>query len=206
MTVILLNDEGEEVEAYSQEEMDAKETEHKEALTVAETKATDAEDHLKQKTDQFVQAKAGFKKLADLSDEEKGKLTEEQIAMRTQLEETQAVQETERKDAKEAMFKVAAQGNEEMLTKLKENYDLINMPEGSTTEIQDRINRVIGMTYNDLGIVEKKPISIESTFASGGAVPRVTPEEEKKFSETEKGKDMEKQIFGSVLPAEEDKK
>ena len=201
----MFDSEGVEHEVFTQEEVDTAHEELTQKVTDAETATTEAKDHLKEKTDEFIKAKQGHKRFSELSEEEKKQMTTDQLATMEQLDELKVNQETERTNSKEAFFVAAAQGDEKVLEKLKENYEIMNMPETTTAEIQARINRALPMTYNDLGITERKPVSLGSVIVGGGAAPATEGEgEKKKFSETDKGKAIDKEIFGAVLPVKKD--
>jgi hypothetical protein len=186
-----LNADGEEVEAFTKEEVEDITKERDEAKAAAE----EAKTHLAAKTDEFVKAKQGFKKYSEMSEEEKGKLSADQAATMQQLEELKGNQEKERGIAKEAMFKAAAKGDEKVLEKIKEKYGMIIMPEGTTEEIAARINAVTGWAYQELGIVERKPMAIESTIIAGGNAPRSKQEGDTRYADTEEGKAKTNALF-----------
>jgi hypothetical protein len=193
------NEEGEELELFSQEELDAKIAEIE---TKKNEEVEEAKKHLAEKTDEFVRAKNGFKQFSQLTEEEKQKMSAENQAVLQQIEELKVNQTNEREATKEAMFKAVSGGDEAVLAKIKEKYSMVNMPESTTEEINARINAVSGWAFNELGIIERKPMRIETTIMGSGSVPRSKDENDKRFSETEKGKQMEKNVFGNVLPTD----
>ena len=193
------NEEGEELELFSQEELDAKIAEIE---TKKNEEVEEAKKHLAEKTDEFVRAKNGFKQFSQFTEEEKQKMSAENQAVLQQIEELKVNQTNEREATKEAMFKAVSGGDEAVLAKIKEKYSMVNMPESTTEEINARINAVSGWAFNELGIIERKPMRIETTIMGSGSVPRSKDENDKRFSETEKGKQMEKNVFGNVLPTD----
>jgi len=196
----LFDAEGNEIEVYTKEEVDAISTEFTEKLTKAEQDALDAKDHLAKKTDEFVRAKQGFKRYEEYTEEEKAKMTEERKEYILRIERMEDDQKKERETAKEALFVKIANGDDAVLAKLKEKYALVQMPEGTVAEITERINSVTPWVFSELGIMEKKPAPISSVVVGGGEPPRQPGNEDKRFAETEKGKQVEQAMFGGVIP------
>jgi len=195
-----INDVGETVEAYSAEEVAAINAEK----AAAEAAAAEAKEHLAKKTDEFVRAKQGLtgeiKKLADMSEEEKAKMSASEQELRGRLEQQEEVTKRERDAAKEAMFIAVAGSNADLLAKLKEKYALVTLPEGTTEEIRTRINSVAPWAFSELGIVERRPVPIEAAILGGGEAPRSREDGETRFADTEKGKAATEHFFGNVLP------
>lgn len=193
MSKKIINDVGEEEEVYTPEEVAAFTAER----DAAKREAEEAREHLKKKTDEFVQAKQGFKKFEEYTEEEKAKMTAREQEYMQRLEKQEETVRQERETAKEAFFSAAAKGDEKVLAKMKEKYALVQMPEGTTEEIRTRINAVLPWAYADLGIVERAT-PIENTIISGGDVPR-SKDSGKRFADTAEGKDKAKAIFGELL-------
>lgn len=193
----IINDAGEEEEVYTPDEVAAFTAERDAALKAAE----EAKDHLKKKTDEFVQAKQGFKKFEEYTEEEKAKMTAREQEYIQRLEQQEETSKKERETAKEAFFTAAAKGDEKVLEKVKEKYAMVQMPEGTTEEIRTRINAVLPWAYAELGIVERAT-PIENTIIAGGDVPRPKGDFGKRFADTAEGQEKAKAIFGAALPEE----
>lgn len=200
MPVKFLNDDGVEQEAFTSEELTAERT----RAETAEAAVKEAQDALKQKTDDLVKMKRGhegeIKKLVDMSEEEKGKLTADQIQSMQRIEALEGSAKGDREAAKEAMFAAAAKGDVKVLEKLKEKYGMVTMPEGTVTEITARINSIIPWAYSEMGIVERQPMPLESVIVGGGDAPRQRKEGGTRFADTTQGKAIADEIFGSMLP------
>ncbi len=190
MPIKHVNEDGSEVELYTPEELKAVE----DAKVAAETRVGAL-------TNDLVNIKRGhqgeIKRLAELSEEEKGKLTEEQRQTMARLEKVEDDRKKDLENAKNRMFEAAAKGDAKTLEKLKEKYALVQMPESNVEEIAARLNSVATWAYAELGIVNNQPIA--QVLPGGGEAPRTGEQGEKTFGETEQGKKVESALFGAAL-------
>lgn len=160
MSTTIINDEGEEVVVYTQEEIAAQLAE-KEAAVKAEYEAKLAEKdaHVKEKLDQFQQAKkstetANQEALAAAA--EAKKLAEE---AKLAIEKSK---ETELNTRKEFWIQSVVGTDTELKKKVEEAYNLLNLPAGNDTEIAQRVEKAIALA----GITAP----ITPSFSFGGAV------------------------------------
>ncbi len=164
--MIIQNDQGEDIEVFSAEEvaqqaeLKAKEVEEK---YQAELKAKD--EHYAEKLDQFVKAKKGIETKDDALEaklEEIKKIAEEANMKVTQAEASKV------ETIKNFYLNQTVGGNEELNTKLKEAYDMINMPATNDAEIALRVQ----MAANMIGV---SSVAAPNISFSGGMAPTFKP-------------------------------
>lgn len=172
--MIIQNDAGEDIEVFSAEEvaqqvaqeaeLKAKEVEEK---YQAELKAKD--EHYAEKLDQFVKAKKGIETKDDALE---AKLAEiKKIAEEANLKVTLA--EADKVETiKNFYLNQTVGGNEELSTKMKQAYDMLNMPATNEAEIALRVQ----MAANMIGV---SSISAPNMTFSGGMAPTFKPADEK---------------------------
>lgn len=192
-----VNDEGEEVEAYTADEITAERT----ARETAVADAQEARTALAAKTNDIVNMRQGFKKLADMNDEEKAKLSEEQRITMQRLETVEAARQRDLEEGKEALFNSLAGNDEKVKEKLKEKYALVQMPESSLEEIRARMNSVSTWAFAELGMVNNQPVA--PVLPGGGGAPVFTPPGGKGFADTQQGAQLGQALFGDALKAKE---
>lgn len=192
-----VNDEGEEVEAFTADEITAERT----ARETAVADAAEARQALANKTNDIVAMKNGFKKLADMNDEEKAKLSEEQRVTMQRLEAVEGQRQRDLQEAKEVMFKSLAGNDQKVLDKLKEKYDLVQMPESSLEEIRTRINSVQPWAFAELGMVNNHPVA--PVIPGAGGAPVFSSPDGARFADSEKGEQLGNALFGDALTPKE---
>lgn len=195
MPIAHINDDGTEVELFTAEERDAQ-------VAAEKARAEAAEDRVGVLTNDLVRMKQGhsseIKRLSELSEEEKGKLSTEQQQTMQRLE---AVEDARKKDldaAKERLFASVAGNNPDILAKLREKYALVQMPETTVEEVSARLNSVSSWAFAELGVTSHRPVS--AGLPGMGGSPTIKTEEGKSFADTEKGTEIAKQMFGNVIP------
>lgn len=191
-----LNDDGEEIEAYTKEEFDAVNAKIAEAEAAAEAART----ALAQKTNDIVRMKDGFKKFEELTEQEKSAMSQREIENMQRIEQMEETTKRDREAAKDAMLVAASKNDPKVLEKIKEKYALVQMPEGTIDEIRARVNSVTPWAYSELGIVERQPMPIEAAILGGGLPPRERNDSDKRYADTPEGKAKAKAIFGNALP------
>lgn len=193
MPQVFINSEGVEVEAYTAEEV----AEINAAKESAAKELEEARQALAAKTDDIVKMKQGFKKFSEYSEEEKAKMSEEQRSTFAQLEELRTARQKDQEAAKEAMFLAAAKNDPVVLEKIKEKYDMVQLPEGSLDEVRYRLNAVTSWAYAELGMIDRKPNPIASVIGIGES-PRINNNDEKRFADTPEGEALAKKIFPNL--------
>lgn len=190
MPVKTLNEDGDEVEYYTADELAAE-------RSARET----AEARIGELTNDLVSIKRGHKeevrRLAEMSEEEKGKLTNEQIQNMARIEQLEDNRKKDLESAKERMMSAIAKNDQKVLEKIKEKYALVQMPESTVEEIASRLNSVATWAYSELGMTVNNPIA--PVLPGGGNPPIITNVDDKPFSDTEKGKEVASALFGDAL-------
>lgn len=186
MSIKITDDDGKEMEVYTPEELAAEKTARETAeKTVGElqTKLTSQERVLAEKNE-------NFKRFKDLTEEDKAKMTADQIETsraldneRTAREALEAEIKTDKatKITKATDRAVAAYsgGNEDLKKQLEENITLVAL---EVTD-EDSAMKKVELAYNMLGIGKPKINPLHQTW--NGTPPGTQPE---KFTETERGK------------------
>lgn len=143
MSKTILNDDGEEVVVFSQEEITAQLAE-KEAALKAEFEKTLAEKdaHVKEKLDQFQQAK----KTADMTSEEAKIMAAEakKIAEEAKMSIEQAKQ-SELTTRKDFWIQTVTGGDPDLTKKIEEAYGIINLPTTNDKEIAERVQKAVAL-------------------------------------------------------------
>lgn len=201
-----LQDENEKLKQEKEAAETAK-TEAEEAKTAAETAKTEAEAAKEKAEADLVSVKrsAGhFRKLSEMNDEEKAKLSEKE---RDLLEREEKLAE-EKAGFRDEITRQMSQrenmrrwvGNDsESEKKMQEAYDKLNMPDGTPEEVASRFEEAAKIA----GIQQAEPpVSI-----GGGQGPQSRGN--KSFAETEKGKEMAEKMWpddSNPITKEETKK
>lgn len=185
MLIKQINEDGEEVEieVFTQEEANAiaaqKAEEEKARLQEDfEKQLAEKDEHLKKKTDEFVQAKQGMKgKEEGLT--EKEQLLEEKIAEATRIAQEAVSQvelaKTQKNDSiKNMLIESLVGGDEDLKKKLSEAYDLVSIPIEAEGDIQRRMSFAAGA----IGISASAMPQV--SFSSGTATPTVAPADKKR--------------------------
>lgn len=187
------DDGGEEKEVYGADEFQAVQKEAAEAKAQAEAMRTQADEARKAAEDAkrvAAEQTQNFKKLRDMTEEEKSKLTADQISVKAQAEaaeaRAQALEErwnNETKSrvekAKEKSLAAFHRGDAELKKKLEENYELVKL-EGTD---EDTIARRAELAYNMLGTGKPRINPLTQSFS--GEAPNALTDED--FSKTERG-------------------
>lgn len=197
-----LDENGNEVEGFTKEEVDAIAKERDEAIA----KAAEADEHLKIKTGEFVLAQKKFKRTEELTAEEKQKMGAEALALQQRIQDQEDLRKKDLEDSRSAIFEALAGKDPKIKEKLVEKYGLIQLPEGSVAEVRLRASQAMNWALSELGIQERvQPIEDVINTALGVPPRTKSSDETKNFAETEGGKKAEKELFGNILPAEGNK-
>lgn len=188
-----VNDEGAEVEAYTADEITAE----RNAKELAVKDANEARTALATKTNDIVSMRQGFKRLADMNEEEKAKLSEEQRVTMQRLETVEAARQRDLEEGKEALFDKLSGNDPKVKEKLKEKYSLVQMPEGSLSEISARLQSVSTWAFAELGMVNNRPIA--PVLPGGGGAPVFQAPGSTRFAETPQAKKLESELFGDIV-------
>lgn len=188
-----INDEGEEIEVYTADELNAERT----ARETLEKDLLSAKEALAQKTNDVVNMRHGYKKLEDMNEEEKAKLSEEQRQTIQRLETVEAARQKDLEEGKEALFDRLAGNDPKVKEKLKEKYALVQMPESSLSEIGARLQSVSSWAFAELGMVNNRPVS--PVLPGNGGSPVFQSPDGKRFAETQKGEELGNALFGDAL-------
>jgi hypothetical protein len=186
------NDEGKEIEVFTAEEVAAREKAAGEAVGKTEGEKNAALQAELEKARRVLSEKTdNFKKLHEMTEEEKSKMSAAQIesAKRMEAAETRAsaLEEEIKKDkttrsdkAREKALARYSGTDEKVKEKLVENYKLINLPEGD----EDEINRKVEAAWNMMGVGKPKVNPLNQSWQ--GDAPNKGSSEN--FAESERGK------------------
>lgn len=201
----LYDSEGAEVTAFSQEELDAKVTEAttaKEAEFTPKIKGLEdelgvAKKNLGERANQF----AEFRKLNDetvakLSDAERT-IYENGLRLKEESDKRAADEKTARELQVETAIRAKAGTDEKLFTKMKGMWDVIGIEASTPEQIEQKTKMILGA----ISTTEPDLLASVAGFSNGSFAP---PEpaggkkEEKGFGDTERGKDIAKDL-GLIL-------
>jgi hypothetical protein len=197
MPFTYVNDEGVEVEAYTADEI----AQERSAREAAIADAAEARQALKDKTQDVFNMRQGFKKLEEMSEEEKAKLTEEQRVTMQRLETVEAARQRDLQEGKEALFDRLSGNDPKVKEKLKEKYALVQMPETTLSEISARLQSVSTWAFAELGMVNNAPVA--PVLPGNGGAPIFQNKDGKRFADTPQGDALGNALFGEALKANE---
>lgn len=188
----ITNDEGVEVEVFTQEERDAfvaAEVEKK----VGETK-TDYETRIKEREDYFVKQGQNAGQLRKINEETIAKMSiveREKAELINKLVDTEAARAASEKkvidDRVEATIKAKANGNADLEAKIRANMEFVNITPTSAEQVETKVGFALGAVY------QQNPDILAIAAAHGGTVyPGGKKPEEKKesFADTARGKEI----------------
>ncbi len=141
MSHTIVNDEGEEVVVFSQEEIDAQLAEKEAAIKAEyETKLAEKDAHVKDKLDQFQQAKKGV----DTAQEEVRAMAEEakRMAEEAKMSVAQA-KEAELATKKDFYIQSVVGGDTDLKKKIEDAYGMLNLPAATDKEIMERVQKAV---------------------------------------------------------------
>jgi septal ring factor EnvC (AmiA/AmiB activator) len=152
------NDAGEEFDAYTADEL----AEQKAEVETAKAEAIAAKAEVERLNTHINMQKDNFKKLNELSEEERNKLSAEQIETRKRVEAAEARaqaledkinegENTRMKTDKEKALAKFHGGNKELKEALEKNYDLINLVGSSSEIIEERARLAANMEIGKMG-------------------------------------------------------
>lgn len=174
------------------EEAGAKQKEEYEK-TIAEK-----DELIKQKTEDVVGARKKFKRLEEMSEEEKEAMTEKELELQERQEALDARQAASEKAMKETQqrevdarranaIKRIAGDDEELQAKIEANYGRIT--DASKAQTEEEIRSIAQDAYNMLGTpASSNPV--EGAFGDGGYGDAGDVVKKQDFSETPKGKSL----------------
>lgn len=150
---------------------------------------------IEQKTNDVVNARKKYKKLSDMTEEEREAMTEKEIELQERqekMEEEAAKREKENKERqkiemtarKEAAIKKLAGDDEELAQKISDNYDRFSDSKDAYTE--EAIGRLATDAYNMLGIPSTDGVG--NAITQGGDGNPGNTGDRTDFSETAEGK------------------
>jgi len=141
MSQTIINDNGDEVVVYSQEEIDAQIAAKEAALKAEfEKQLAEKDEHVKLKLDQFQQAT----KSVDKEKEEVRTMAEEakRIAEEAKLSVQQS-KESELGIRKDFWIQSVAGNDPDLKKKIEDAYSIINLPSGTDKEIAERVQKAV---------------------------------------------------------------
>lgn len=188
----ITTDDGKEMEVYTPEEMEAQKTEAANALKSAEDfkkEADDAKAYAEKLKGDIADKTENFKRYKDMSDQEKAGLTAEKVEnlKRIDMAESKALALEEKfnqdiqervSEYKNSALKKLAGDDKEIISKIEDNFKLINI-DGTTKEI---IEKKVEMAFNMIGI--SAPGSNPFNQMPNGEAPGLKED----FLETERGR------------------
>lgn len=187
-----LNEDGETIEAYTKEELDAIATE-KEKLA---SELADREEHLKRKTEELAGLRGQNKRLADMSEEEKKRYSATELELKAKQEEIDNWRKNEHEGKRNAILDKLTGGNEELLKKANEHYGMISISDDTPENMIRRAQYAVNNARTDLGLTSAE--SLGGSFGTTGDAPTFGTKDGKRFADTEKGKALDKELFGDI--------
>lgn len=132
-----------------------------------------------------------FSKFKKMTEEEQAKSIEEKEAMSKKISELEssikANSEAQRKEVRDTLVSTFTGGDEDKAKEIMAEYNLLNMPDGTRSEIQARLAKAAKLAGYEI----KGDLS-SIQFGSGNEPAKT----EKRFTDTEKGK----AFFNSMFP------
>lgn len=187
-----LNSDYDEVTAYSQEELDAE-------IEKAKTEAkTEAQKEIEAKAKELDAKNSEYEKLSKKYDSRK----DEYDNLKKKFEETSNTlnqKDTERKAAfenmRDSMIKKAAGDDKEYEEKLLEAYGRLGSETLDPNELEKQLkeSHAIAMTHLERDFT---PFNLGS--GASGEAPRIKPDENKRFTDTDEGKNTLSHIMTSM--------
>lgn len=172
----------------------------------------DKDKIIKEKTKDVVGARKEYKKLVDMTEEEKENLSEKEkelIQRQEEIEEREAKDAEERAEKeqkeKEARINKAikeyAGDDDKLAQKVRENFD--GFKDSDTAITEEEIAGVVGKAWNALG--DEKPDAVSTAINNNnGEAPDLKDQKEVgHFADSERGKQLSNNLG---LPEEEEKK
>lgn len=152
--------------------------EHEAKVTELEKLVAEKDVLISQKNDDLVGQRKHYKKLADMTQEDKDSLSQKELELQERQEAMEAEQEKfqneqlevqgrEVKARLDAAIKKHVGDNDEFATKLRANFELIKDSENAVTE--EEVSGLMSTAYNMLG--EEKPSPVDATIGTSGGAP-----------------------------------
>ena len=174
MPIKVTDDQGVEIEAFTAEDVAAKEAEIKSQY---EAQLADKDKHLKEKTDEFLKGKSA----QELKEIERDNAIAEANQKAEEARSLAAGSETKRMDALKAIARKQYTGdNPELISKFDESWNLINMDIKEDTDISKRAELAANMSgLNSTG----GSFGSVGISMGGGIAPQVSPANQAKSKE-----------------------
>lgn len=151
---------------------------------------------IKQKTDDIVGIRRKYKRVADMTDEEKEALSEKELELQQRIEEFEKEQadfasrqaevlQKEVQSRRDGAIRKLVGDNKEVAEKIAANYGRIKDAEGAQTE--EEVSKYVHEAFNMLGEARPDPIAIVVNGSDG-----MTPggSDARGFADTEAGKSL----------------
>jgi len=163
---------------------------------------------IQQKNEDLVGQRKQFKRLSEMSEEEKDAMSQKEIELQERQEALEAEQEAFRKEQEESRMKeVNARkenaikklvgDNEEYAEKVRSNYERIK--DSAEAQTEEEVVRVATEAFNMLGDDRPEPVS-NAVNGSGGSSPQGLPDTG--FADSPQGKGLAEQMGLQQPPAE----
>lgn len=177
----------EEVKKEAEKEAEVIDGENKQEAVDYKAKAEELEAEIKKLKDK----ETNFGKLKEMTEAEKKKHNEEKQTLQQQVdalkEQVAASEKQKVEELRDATIHAVVGGDEDKVKAIKAEYDLLNMPATTREEIVARTKKAVRLAGFEL-----EGDTSNLSFGSG----REPERKEKKFSDTDKGK----QVFNTMFP------
>lgn len=195
------NNEGQEIEVFTSEEMASHVTEKLTPLQEEAKKAREEADNYKRVAAEQTQ---NFKKLNEMSADEKAQLTASQIEAIKRAEKAEAdiaeiknqsAEETKKrvaKDTEDALFKYHG-GDAKLKEEIEKMFKLVAMPGDDTATIQERARLASSMYNGSTG--RANPLTQPM---NGGSPAHIEKSKKEEFFASDKAKEAERRMGGAV--------
>lgn len=181
----------------TQDELEAERAERAAEKEDFEKKLAEKDALIEQKTNDVVNARRKYKKLSDMTEEEREAMTEKELELQERQEKVEEEAARIQKEANErierevgarraAAIKKLAGNDEELAKKISDNYGRITDAKNAQTE--DEIAQIANDAYNMLGTPSRDGVT--GAIASGGSGNPGDGGDRTDFSDTEAGKQL----------------
>ena len=184
MPMIVTDSNGNDIEVFTPEELASKEAEIKKSLEETIEQERLAKEELERKMSEQA---FNFKKLRDMTEEQKKSYSAKEIELLSQVETTQnELEEFKRKTEEREMARINSTtenfiksitgGNDELSQKIRENMNMLNIQVTTEDDIYLKVEKAAAMA----GIVKQNPL----TAHYGGSAPSsIEKEQEGRISQ-----------------------
>jgi Skp family chaperone for outer membrane proteins len=195
MPIKAFDENGEEIEVYSKDEVTPILTEKEKLAAEIAAKEEKIQEQGRNLTGLRQKYEVETKRLADMSEEDKAKLSEAQISLMKRTEELEDAKRREHDSKRNRILEEMSQGDEKLRKEIDKHYGLINLPEETEEEIMQRARYARQNASLDLGLVSEGP-GIGAGLGGGSRVPNAGI---KPAASTERQKAIDTALFGDIL-------